>query len=66
MHMYDFTRDEWTELPSMLEGRRSHGCGLVTKSDGTVEVVVAGGVSNEQGIRINSVEIYSFNNQEWR
>ena len=50
--MFDFANELWTELPSMQTGRDDHGCGLATKSDGTVEVIVAGGDSGTDTIEI--------------
>ena len=58
--MYDSAGDEWTQLASMNTDRESHSCGLVTKSNGNVEAVVAGGTS------VETVEIFNFDSQEWR
>ena len=58
--MYDFIMDKWTELAPMQENRTSHACGLVTLSDDTKELVVAGGYHR------TSVEIYNFETQTWR
>ena len=58
-YIYNFIEDSWTELAPMQESRFGHGCGLVTLEDGTQELVVAGG-------HTTSVEIYSFENQNWR
>ena len=43
VHMYDFTKAAWTEMTPMQTGRDRHGCGVVTKPDGTLAPVVAGG-----------------------
>ena len=58
--MYDFSGDQWTELPSMQTGRYSHGCGLSKKLDGTLQAVVAGGKGRD------SVEIYDLDTKTWR
>ena len=57
--MYDFTSAGWTSLPELSMGRFGHGCGMVTKSDGTREAVVAGG-------NVKSIEIYHPQSNKWR
>ena len=61
--MYNFEKDEWTELSPMARVRNFHGCGLVKRSDGTLEAVVAGG---DEGLGDDTVEIYNFDTQTWR
>ena len=58
-YLFDFAT-YWTPLANMQTARRYHGCGLATKSDGTMEVVVAGGVG------FDTVEIYNFESNTWR
>ena len=43
--MYDFRSpdDGWTALPSMNNARAHHACGMATKANGTVHLVVGGG-----------------------
>ena len=57
--MYDFVSETWTDLAPMQTARFYHGCGLVKRSDGTMEAVVAGGDDA-------SVEIYNFETNQWR
>ena len=58
--MYDFSADQWTELPSMKTSRYGHGCGLARKLDGTLQAVVAGGYLED------SVEIFDLDTETWR
>ena len=58
--MYNFPTNEWTTLPNMQTPRYNHGCGLATKSDGTVEAVVLGGHN------INTMEILNLESLTWR
>ena len=61
VYFYDMSMDEWTHLSSMQTARFSHGCGLVKKSDGTMEAVVAGGFPIT-----NTVEIFNLETKTWR
>ena len=58
--MYDFNSGRWIEFPDMAIGRSGHACGMAFKSDGSVEVVVAGGKVEA------SVEIFNFQTNSWR
>lgn len=58
--MYDFSEDQWTELPFLQTGRYWHACGLARKLDGTYQVVVAGGYTE------NSIEIFDLDTKTWR
>ena len=59
--MYDISMDQWTQLASLQEARREHGCGLAKYSDGMWEAVVAGGSQIT-----NTVEIYNPETDQWR
>ena len=61
--MYNFDKDQWTELSPMARARHMHGCGMAKRSDGTFEAVVAG-ADDESGD--DTVEIYNFETQTWR
>ena len=60
VYFYDFSTNQWQEVAPMQVGRFDHSCGLVRRSDGTEEVVVAGGYGKD------SVEIFSLATEEWR
>ena len=55
--------EDWTELPNMLSGRTAHNCGVAKAMTGK-EVVVAGGY--RYGSPLNSVEIFSIEDNMWR
>ena len=40
--VFDLGTQRWTTMAPMLEERTGHFCGLVKKSDGTEQIVVAG------------------------
>ena len=48
--MYNFMapEDGWVALPSMIDSRAFHSCGLATKTDGTVQIVVAGKYEDDE------------------
>jgi hypothetical protein len=51
----------------MPTARSYHKCGLVTNVEtGDLEIVAAGGYSNDLGIHLNRVEIFSMGTKTWR
>ena len=64
-YMYSNWTNEWQSLPSMPTGRRYTGCGVVSSEDGSSSVVVVGGLTAESD-RVDTVEIYSVDEHEWR
>ena len=64
-YMYSTWSMQWVSLPAMPTGRRYAGCGLVRHSNGSISVVVAGGL-NANGDRVNTSEIYSVEEESWK
>ena len=60
--MFDLTTNLWTELPPLLQARDQVQAGLVTKSDGQKEIIVAGG----QLPSSSDSFIFNLETQEWR
>lgn len=60
---YNVNRNVWSELPSLLNGRRRHACVAVT--DG---IYVLGGYDSDRGVgnqMLKSVEKYVISHQSW-
>ena len=62
--MYDHSNEELIRLPNLNGTRYHHGCGLVTKEDGTREVVIAGGYQPKKIVDL--VEILNLDTNTWR
>ena len=62
--MYNHLNGELIERQSIDGTRYHHGCGLVTKEDGTQEVVIAGGYQSNK--IVDSVQIYDLAADTWR
>lgn len=56
--IYDRTIKTWTQLAPMLEERSGHHCGLVKKSDGTEQIVVAGMLNKLLDIANNVIGVF--------
>ena len=65
-YMYSAWTNQWQSLPPMPTGRRYTGCGVVRLEDGSTHVVVAGGLHEDGSNRVDTVEIYSIEEEEWR
>ena len=63
--MYYKDTGEWVPLPNMPSGRRFLGCGVVRGGTGQAEVVAVGGFDADDQI-LNTVEIFSTEDQTWR
>ena len=63
-YMYSSWTDQWQSLKPMRTGRRYTGCGVVRLYDGAISVLVVGGLTAD-GNRVNTVEIYLVEEQEW-
>ncbi len=60
--------DGWT-INRMPKPRKGFSCGVINKSDGDVEVVLAGGAyhgPSEVGNLSETIDIFSYNNNDWR
>ena len=55
----------WTFGPRMNVARFSHTCNLIQRMEGSKEIIVVGGY-DEHYNGLDSVEIYSLDNQTWR
>ena len=63
--MYNTWTNQWQQLKPMPTGRRYTGCGVVSLEESANAVVVVGGWGDIERERLDTVEIYSIEEQEW-
>ena len=64
-YMWSKWTNHWQKLPSMPTGRRYTGCGAIRREDGSNAVMVVGGYNDVNG-RLDIVEMYLIEEEEWR
>ena len=64
-YIYSRWTNQWQQLPSMPTGRRYTACGATRLEDGSNAVMVVGGY-NDVNSRLDTVEIYSFEEDKWQ
>ena len=63
--MYSKFSNQWERLEDMPTGRKYAGCGVVRSANGSISVVVVGGIDVISENRLNTVEIYSVEEENW-
>ena len=63
--MYSKWSNQWERLQDMPTGRRYGGCGVVRSANGSISVAVVGGLDITGEHRLNTVEIYSVEENSW-
>ena len=57
-HIFSFDDQTWQQGPPLTEGRYFHACGIL--KDGNDYIIVVAGGLDDQGLMLNSVELYNF------